>query len=364
MRYFLEQCIISVKAAIKTIEAEIIVVDNASSDDSCRMVRERFPKVQFIENSENVGFSKANNQGVKVARGEYICILNPDTVVTENIFVDLVKQAKEIGEFGIMGVHLIDGTGNFLAESKRNIPTPKNSFSKMFRIKITKDEDYYANHLHETSNASVPILVGAFMFMKRQTYNEVSGFDEEYFMYGEDIDLSYKMLKKGWNNYYVGNLSVIHYKGESTIRDRVYLERFYGAMQLFYQKHFRTNVFYDAFIKLGIQFSLMTRSLQKTSGNKHLIEEYYLVSDDANLKNNLQKKLIKGVTIISLESLTKETIKNREIIFDNNTISFLDIIKTMKRIKTPQTTFKIRPQGCNFVIGSNSSDSRGDIIVF
>ncbi len=328
------------------------------------MVRDKFPEVHFIANTENVGFSKANNQGVKVAKGEYICILNPDTVVTENTFIDVLEKADNSDGIGIMGVRLLDGTGHFLAESKRNIPTPKNSFSKMFRIKISKTEDYYASDLGEKEDAYVSILVGAFMFMQRSVYNEVSGFDEEYFMYGEDIDLSYKMLKKGLKNYYVGSLTILHYKGESTVRDRVYLERFYGAMQLFYRKHFRSNIFYDTFINLGIKLSSLTRSFQTTSHYMHAVQEYYLVSTNETLKEKIQQKISKDVKTISLDKLKKDTTCNREIIFDNEQLSFSDILGTMERIRCSRTTFKIRPRGCDFAVGSNSSDCRGDVITF
>ena len=206
VRYFLELCLHSVKAATEAIDAEIIVVDNNSSDDSCSMVKQLFPEVILIENKENLGFSKGNNQGVANAKGEYICILNPDTVVPEDAFSELLKFSKTKDNLGIIGCKLVDGSGKFLPESKRNIPVVKIALQKI----RGNSTNYYANHVQESEVAKVDILVGAFMFMKQSVYNSLSGFDEDYFMYGEDIDLSYKAVKAGLDNYYFGTTTAIH----------------------------------------------------------------------------------------------------------------------------------------------------------
>ncbi len=210
VRYFLEQCLLSVEKALRGIEGEIIVVDNISPDDSCEMVKKEFPKVILIENKENVGFSKANNQGVAVAKGDFVLILNPDTVVAEDTFSKILFEAKKRPNLGMLGVKLIDGTGRFLPESKRGLPTPKVAFNKLFGISSTTTGKYYATHLDENESGVIDILVGAFMLMQRKKYNEVAGFDEDYFMYGEDIDLSYKLLKKGYQNYYFPFNQIIH----------------------------------------------------------------------------------------------------------------------------------------------------------
>ncbi|HIP26962.1 MAG TPA: glycosyltransferase family 2 protein, partial [Flavobacteriaceae bacterium] len=211
VKYFLKQCLQSVFDACKNISAEVIVVDNNSDDLSCEMVEKFFPKVKLIANKKNTGFSTANNQGVAIAKGKYVLILNPDTVVAEDTFEKILAFAITKNNLGALGVKLIDGTGRFLPESKRGIPTPKTSINKIIGITNKK---YYANHLQENENGKIEILVGAFMFMKRSIYNEVNGFDEDYFMYGEDIDLSYKILKKGYKNYYLTDTKIIHYKGE------------------------------------------------------------------------------------------------------------------------------------------------------
>jgi GT2 family glycosyltransferase len=184
VRYFLEQCVLSVENAIRNIDAEIIVVDNHSSDDSVAMVRSRFPNVKLIVNQDNAGFPKGNNIGVSRAKGEYICILNPDTVVAEDTFEKVLAFAESKENLGIVGVKLIDGTGKFLPESKRGIPTPWVAFTKVTGLYKSFDvfNEYYAAHLDENQTGKVEILVGAFMLMKRELYNEVGGFDENCFM--------------------------------------------------------------------------------------------------------------------------------------------------------------------------------------
>ena len=248
VRYFLEQCIRSVQAATKDLEAEIIVIDNNSQDDSCQMVKSLFPNVILIENKENVGFSKANNQAVAKAKGEYVCILNPDTAVSEDTFKVALKYSETVPDIGALGVYLMDGTGNFLPESKRNLPTPKVSLLKLTGF----TQKYYANQILDTEHGPVGVLVGAFMLLKRSIYNEVGGFDEDYFMYGEDIDISYKIAKAGYQNYYLGSSTVLHYKGESTQKDEAYFERFYGAMQIFYSKHFNKSILLEGSVSAGV----------------------------------------------------------------------------------------------------------------
>ena len=181
-------------------------------------------------------------------------ILNPDTIVAEDTLVKILDFAKEKQNLGVLGVKLVDGSGKFLPESKRGIPTPQVSFNKLFGVSSKRTGKYYASHLNENESGVVEILVGAFMLIKRAVYNEVKGFDEDYFMYGEDIDLSYKILNKGYQNYYYGDTKVIHYKGESTNKDVKYLRYFHEAMKIFYRKHFKLNRIYDFLMSFGIEF--------------------------------------------------------------------------------------------------------------
>ena len=217
VRYFLEQCVLSVEKAIQQLDAEIIVIDNNSSDDSCAMMQERFPYIKLIQNKENSGFPKGNNIAVKEAQGEYLCILNPDTVVAEDTFEKVLAFAEKQINLGIVGCKLIDGTGHFLPESKRGIPTPWVAFTKIFGLyklfpKSKLFNQYYAQHIAENQTGKVAILVGAFMILKRELYTELGGFDENCFMYADDIDLSYRALLLKKDNYYFPETMVIHYK--------------------------------------------------------------------------------------------------------------------------------------------------------
>jgi GT2 family glycosyltransferase len=278
-----------VQRSITNLEAEIIVVDNNSNDDSCQMVKDRFPEITLIENKENVGFSKANNQAVKIARGEYLCILNPDTAVSEQTFSKCLRFAEPQDHMGALGVYLLDGTGNFLPESKRNLPTPGVSLLKLMGFV----KSYYAGHISEDTNGQVEVLVGAFMFLKRRVFNEVGGFDEDYFMYGEDIDLSYKILKAGYTNAYMGSVETLHYKGESTHKDSVYFDRFYGAMRIFYKKHFKPNPLLNSVAVVGVFVAKMVRKNASSKGRviDRKPNKAYVFTENLSLYRKLSEKM-------------------------------------------------------------------------
>ena len=355
VRYFLELCLKSVELALQDIEAEIIVIDNRSSDDSCKMVKELFPRVKLIENKVNSGFSKGNNIAVKQATGEYLCILNPDTVVAEDTFLKLIHFADSKENLGIIGCQLIDGTGHFLPESKRNIPTPKVALKKMLGF----DKDYYAYHLDANNNGKVEILVGAFMFLKRAIYSAVGGFDEDYFMYGEDIDLSYKILKSGYNNYYFGETTVIHFKGESTIRDANYAKRFFGAMQIFYEKHFKQNRLLNALVWTGIKAAHRLKKTKKSFRTP--IEQTTVFSEGINaaLENKLQKPLI-----IQPE-MTKDVAENSMVVYDFNSLNIKDCISDMKKKSGPSNIcFRLLAKNSKFILGSDSAVNSGEVLHF
>lgn len=373
VRYFLEQCVLSVQKALEGIDGEIIVIDNNSSDDSCAMMKQRFPNVKLIENKENAGFPKGNNIGVARAQGDYICILNPDTVVAEDTFSKILNfitlSAVEMlnSQPGIIGCKLIDGTGSFLPESKRGIPTPWVAFTKIFGLYKFFPENklfnrYYAHHLSENQSGKVEILVGAFMMMKRELYNELGGFDEKCFMYSDDIDLSYMALQKGKTNYYFHETSVIHYKGESTIKDGTYMKRFQEAMNFFYKKHFKVSLFFSFFMKIGIVVFSLIKMFQGKSKAKPIPERYILISDNEETKSKLEAKLKREVELRM--SVTPLIPKFSEIILDTNYLSFTDAISILEQNKSHSYTFKILPQNSNFIIGSNSSNDRGEVIVF
>ncbi|HLV46643.1 MAG TPA: glycosyltransferase family 2 protein [Flavobacterium sp.] len=360
VRFFLEQCLLSVQDALKGIDSEIIVVDNDSKDDSCQMVKQLFPDVILIENKENTGFPKGNNIGVARAKGKYLCILNPDTVVAEDTFSALLDFAQTKEKLGIVGCKLIDGTGNFLPESKRNVPTPKISLLKM----LGKSNRYYANHLSENQIGKASVFAGAFMFVEKQKYLELHGFDEDFFMYGEDIDLSYRFEKSGYENHYFGETAIIHYKGESTNKDKVYLQRFYGAMKIFYKKHFTTNFLFDLLTDCGIKlFSVL--GYFKNKPQEKLLPEYYIfVSKDKKFGQHLSEKLQQKIDLISDFNdydFSQLYEKKVEVILDNSLITNRDIVGFMQEYKNQNFTFKIRPRNTHFIIGSAHKNGKGEI---
>lgn len=244
VKYFLEQCLLSVNKACSGIDSEIIVVDNNSVDGSTKIVKEKFPLVTLIENKENLGFSKANNQGIKISHGEYILILNPDTVVEEDTFRKSLTFMDAHPDAGGLGVKMIDGKGKFLPESKRGLPTPSVAFCKIFGLSRLFPKSkifgrYHLGFLDKDKSHEVDIIAGAFMLLRRKTLDKTGLLDEAFFMYGEDIDLSYRITKAGYKNYYFPETRIIHYKGESTKKSSInYVLVFYNAMLIFARKHF------------------------------------------------------------------------------------------------------------------------------
>ena len=247
VKYFLEQALLSVRKAAVKLQVEVFVVDNNSSDESVAMVREKFPEVQVIANKDNVGFSTANNQAIRIANGEYVLLLNPDTVVREDTFEKTVAFMDANPSAGGLGVKMIDGKGNFLPESKRGFPSPEVAFYKTFGLsklfpKSKRFNKYHLGYLSENETHEVDVLSGAFMLMRKSVLDKIGLLDEAFFMYGEDIDLSYRVVKGGFKNYYFADTTIIHYKGESTKKGSLnYVKTFYQAMIIFARKHFGGN---------------------------------------------------------------------------------------------------------------------------
>ena len=253
VKYFLEQCLSSLKKAVEGISlpggsTEVFIIDNASSDGSPDFLEPLFPDFHFIRNKENNGFAKANNLVIPLCKGEFILFLNPDTILAEDSLDICISFFRDHADTGAVGVRMIDGAGRFLKESKRGFPYPITSFFKLTglthlfpRSKIFSS--YYMGHLDEERTQTVDILSGAFMMIKRSVLNQTGGFDEQFFMYAEDIDLSYRIDKAGFKNYYLPSTTIIHFKGESTQKDFRYVKMFYSAMQLFMKKHFGNKGF-------------------------------------------------------------------------------------------------------------------------
>ncbi|MEY3426026.1 MAG: hypothetical protein RL679_1384 [Bacteroidota bacterium] len=244
VEFFLEQCLNSVQKALENINGQVFIVDNNSIDGSVEMVQRKFPAYTLVANKENVGFSKANNQAILQSDAEYILLLNPDTVVEEETFSKVIGFMDSHADAGGLGVRMVDGKGKFLPESKRGLPTPAVAFYKIFGLsklfpKSERIGQYHLGHLSEFETNKIDILSGAFMLMRSEALEKVGLLDEAFFMYGEDIDLSYRILKGGYSNYYFPETRIIHYKGESTKKSSVnYVFVFYRAMIIFAEKHF------------------------------------------------------------------------------------------------------------------------------
>lgn len=369
VRYFLQQCLQSVQRALDGIDAEIIVVDNASADDSCAMVKEKFPSVILMENKENTGFTKGNNCGVARAIGKYLCILNPDTVVAEDTFSRLLSFIQSREKIGMVGVKLIDGSGQFLPESKRGLPTPWavfTRFSGLYKLFPQQFGQYYALSVGENETAPIAILPGAFLFMERSVFQEANGFDEACFMYADDIDLSYRLTQLGYTHYYYPETSVIHYKGESTRKDASYRKRLNQALHFFYQKHFRTHWLFNALMKVGITLFGVLRWIEITVSRKkptRVPSQYYLMSSNQALHKKIETKLGKPIFLKDKEAID-ELPPGSELIFDGSEISNCQVIALMERFKNRKCTFKIIPGGCSFMIGSNRKDRKGEFVIF
>lgn len=271
VKYFLEQCLYSVQKGSKGLSVEVIVVDNASTDGSIPYLQAKFPDVQFISNQNNVGFAKACNEGFNVSKGRFVLFLNPDTIVAEDSFQNCLSFFESHPECGALGVKMIDGSGTFLKESKRSLPSPQTSLFKLFGLSVLFPKSkifshYHLGHLTENETHEVDVLAGAFMMIRRQVLENVGGFDEIFFMYGEDIDLSYRIQKAGYKNYYFSGTTIVHFKGESTKRGSLnYVRMFYTAMSVFVQKHYgktKAGVF-SAFIHIAIWLRAAIAALSK-----------------------------------------------------------------------------------------------------
>lgn len=270
VKYYLEQCLDSVDHACAGIQAEVFVVDNLSSDGSVAYLKERFPGVTFIENKENVGFARANNQAIRISTGKYVLLLNPDTIVTEDMFGDFIQFMESHPEAGGAGAYMLRTDGTFAPESRRGLPTPFVAFCKMSGLAALFPKSrvfgrYYMRYLDENEVNEIEVISGAFMMLRREALDKVGLLDEDFFMYGEDIDLSYRILKGGYKNYFLPT-RMLHYKGESTEKSSYrYVYTFYQAMRLFFRKHY---AHYSFLVSLPVNLAIWVRSFLAYAGNQ------------------------------------------------------------------------------------------------
>lgn len=251
VRRFVEQCLDSVHKASEGIESEAFVVDNASQDDTVEAIGKEYPWVRLIANDDNLGFARANNIAIRQSVGEYVLLLNPDTIVAEQTLRQAVDFMDAHPKAGGVGVRMHNADGTLAPESRRAIPTPWVSCLKMLGF----TRRYYMSHLSWDEPGRIEVISGAFCLLRRKALDQIGLLDEDFFMYGEDIDLSFRLLKGGWENWYVP-CDIVHFKGESTQKSTFrYVHVFYQAMLIFFRKHYsHLSVFYTLPVKMAIYF--------------------------------------------------------------------------------------------------------------
>ena len=377
---------------MKNIDGEIIVIDNNSVDGSFEFFENRFLSVNFIWNKTNSGFAKANNQALKIAKGEYILFINPDTIVAEDCFEKCISFIKSKNNNCALGIKMIDGSGNFLKESKRAFPSPSTSFyklsglSKLFPHSKTFSK-YHLGYLSENKNHEVDVLAGAFMMIPKRILDIVGGFDEEFFMYGEDIDLSFRIQKVGFKNYYFAESSIIHFKGESTKKGSLnYVKIFYKAMSIFVKKHYggKQAGFFSFFIHIAILMRAALAAASRLFRRKWKDEKeprkaadknsFLIVGNESEFlkaKNLLARSGRKNESYIRI-AVQKESDLNpmgllnkiqnilksisvHEIIFCEGELSFKKIIETIPQIPK-QVNIQIFSEGSHAIIGNNNKN--------
>jgi GT2 family glycosyltransferase len=379
VKYFLEHCLLSVIKACKNIDVEILVVDNNSTDGSKEYLEHKFTNVHFFWNRENIGFGKANNFVLPFAKGDYILFLNPDTIVPEDCFINCISFFESHTDCGALGVRMIDGAGNFLKESKRSLPTASAGFFKLVGLAETFPSSklfaqYYAGHLPEKQNNKVDVLAGAFMMLSKKAIELTKGFDDSFFMYGEDIDLSYRIQKVGLQNYYLGNTTIIHFKGESTQKKSSnYIEHFYSAIKRFVDKHYSDQIIkkrlMNVVIGSGKLFAKAKQIFLRKNTNEKIGDSLncIYVGNDAQLENinvitnNSGNIIIESTnTIENLLSLIEKS-KANAVIFSEDTLTNKTIIETIEQLPRKHLAMFYHA-GASSIIGSNNKNERGVFI--
>lgn len=358
VKYYLEQCLRSVYKASEGIAMEIFVVDNASTDDSMEYLCPRFPGVNFIKNLQNVGFSRANNQAIVRAMGEYVLLLNPDTIVGENVFRDCITFLDTHPQAGATGVAMLKYTGSFAWESRRGLPTPFTSFCKMSGLGDIFPHSrwfgrYYMRYLDRKKPNEIEVISGAFNMLRREALDKTGLLDEDFFMYGEDIDLSYRLLQKGYKNYYIPS-QIIHYKGESTEKSSFrYVHVFYNAMLIFFDKHYKSSysflsflirmaVYIRAFLDIFVQQidkveHFLSKDRDVASTEKYLFIGANSVLEQAEKlcsRNNLKADFVEATEQTHPQghlNLPFQIEQYDYVVYDTNAYSYQTIFELMRR---------------------------------
>jgi len=365
VRHFLEQCLYSVLKACRNIETEVIVIDNQSSDDSQNFFKNRFKKVQFVWKTENGGFAKANNQGWRIACGKYVLFLNPDTILAEDSIMRCINFMEATPDAGAIGVQMIDGSGAWLPESKRGYPSAWAAICKFIGLARLFPQSatfarYYLGHLNKQGNHQVAILSGACMMVKRTVLEKTGGFDEDFFMYAEDIDLSCRIQNAGYKNYYFAETVILHFKGESTVKESPsYILRFYGTMIQFVQKHYNgiPRVLYVMLLRCLIAVKLLFTKSERKENNEITQACCYvwgMPDNDPHLRTLLGKHFTNWIPVKSIH----EVPAGAPLLLCEPALSFHDIISIMAE-HTGKCQFFIHAEGAAAITGSPRSGERG-----
>ncbi|HTB24646.1 MAG TPA: glycosyltransferase family 2 protein [Puia sp.] len=371
VKFFLEQCLCSLKKAVEGSpltngRTEVFIVDNASSDGSLEFLIPLFPSFHFIRNNENKGFAKANNQAAFQCSGEYILFLNPDTIVAEDSLELCLSFFKSHPDAGATGLHMIDGGGNYLKESKRGFPSPRASFFKVSGLarifpRSKFFSGYYIGYLHEDSTHAVDVLSGAFMMIKKTVFDTTGGFDEQFFMYAEDIDLSFRIRQAGYQNFYLSNTTIIHFKGESTKKDFRYVKIFHDAMELFMKKHFSVSMssFQRYFLTAGVRLSRTISYLQSAFKKSNVLPlnpgVVFIKGEPAEKEKWKQRCMSLGISVSDNENDAQEIIYCESSLRSWKSI-ITEIINNKKRYR-----YIFSGAGTHAAVGSYSSRGRGEV---
>ncbi|MFN3781667.1 MAG: glycosyltransferase family 2 protein, partial [Candidatus Kapaibacteriota bacterium] len=280
VRDFLVQCLNSIFNSRTNFLFEVIVVDNNSTDDSVEFLHKTFPMVNVIQLKTNYGFSYANNKGFEASKGKYLLFLNPDTVLQEDTLQTMYNFMEQTPNVGIAGCRVLNADGTLQLACRRGFPTPWVAFTKLFGLQKLFPKSklfgrYNLTYLDPNEFSFVDSISGSFMFVRRELFAKLGGFDTSFFMYGEDLDLCYRAKKLGMEVAYVPTTSIVHYKGQSTIRsiiDNKY--HFFKSMEIFSKKHFSNSKWFTFVIKLGI---FLRQLLSKLFAYK--VELAFIVSD-------------------------------------------------------------------------------------
>jgi GT2 family glycosyltransferase len=365
--YFLEICLHSVRRALEGLDAEVIVVDNDSGDGGVDWLRPLFPEVNWIVNPENTGFARANNRALGEATGDHILFLNPDTIVPEDFarqclgFMGSINRMAGSGDSAIqppggLGVRMVDGSGQFLRESRRGFPSPWVAFCKLSGLtslfpRSRRFAGYYLGHLPSDKPTPAPVLSGACFLVSRSALDKVGPFDETFFMYAEDIDLSYRLEKAGYTNYYFPDVTIIHFKGESTPKDFRYVRQFYKAMIQFRRKHFRMSGLSQAAMEAGIWLRAAVGAVAVRAPRSTRARRVWLTGDPFGIAR-LRSKM----------AVTDEQHADEIIYCVGGEFSFRSAIAAVER-KNAALRAAFFAAGCHAVVGSSRRDGKGEIWV-